>query len=55
MKSRSRPRVVDVICGMKVDPATAAATRENDGTTFYFCSKGCAKEFDSDPQHHGQS
>jgi Cu+-exporting ATPase len=54
-KSQSQPRVVDVICGMKIDPATAAATREHDGTTFYFCSNGCAKEFDSDPQRHGQS
>jgi len=54
-KSQSHPRVVDVICGMKIDPTTAAATRDHDGTTFHFCSKGCAKEFDSDPQRYVQS
>jgi Cu+-exporting ATPase len=46
-------KVVDPICGMKIDPATAAATREHDGTTFYFCSKGCAETFDADPHRYG--
>ena len=52
-KSPSQPRVVDIICGMRIDPATAAATREHDGTTFHFCSKGCAKTFDVDPSRYG--
>ena len=47
-------KVVDPICGMKIDPATAAATREHDGTTFYFCSLGCAETFDSDPHRYGR-
>jgi P-type Cu+ transporter len=54
MKKSGTGRVMDPICGMKIDPATAAATREHNGTTFYFCAKGCAKEFDSDPDRYGQ-
>jgi Cu+-exporting ATPase len=43
----------DPVCGMTVDPATAAATREHDGVTFYFCSPGCATAFDADPHRYG--
>ncbi len=35
----------DPVCGMTVDPATAAAHVERDGQTYYFCSKGCAEKF----------
>lgn len=41
--------VIDPVCGMTVDPATAAATAEHDGTTYYFCAKGCQKAFLADP------
>lgn len=44
---------VDPVCGMSVDPRTAAATREHDGRTFYFCSPGCAAAFDADPHRYG--
>ncbi len=43
----------DPVCGMNIDPKTAAATREHDGTTFYFCSTGCAASFDADPHKYG--
>jgi YHS domain-containing protein len=36
---------IDPICGMTVDPATAAASLERDGTTWYFCCQGCADRF----------
>ncbi|HEX8251420.1 MAG TPA: heavy metal translocating P-type ATPase [Pyrinomonadaceae bacterium] len=36
---------VDPICGMTVNPATAAGSFNHDGTTFYFCSKGCLQKF----------
>lgn len=39
----------DPVCGMMVDPKTAAAKREHGGKIFYFCSKQCAAEFDKDP------
>jgi Cu+-exporting ATPase len=41
--------VIDPVCGMTVDPKKAAATRVHEGTTYYFCSGGCAKQFDTDP------
>ncbi|MBU4337245.1 MAG: heavy metal translocating P-type ATPase [Actinobacteria bacterium] len=44
---------VDPVCGMSVDPKTAAASREHDGATFYFCSSGCAATFDADPHRYG--
>ena len=45
--------VTDPVCGMNIDPTTAATTREHDGTTFYFCSAGCAATFDADPHRYG--
>jgi Cu+-exporting ATPase len=45
--------VTDPVCGMQIDPTTAAATREHEGTTFSFCSTGCATTFDADPHRYG--
>jgi YHS domain-containing protein/uncharacterized membrane protein YraQ (UPF0718 family) len=42
-------RVVDSVCGMTVDPATAAAQRSHEGVDYWFCSQGCAETFDADP------
>jgi Cu+-exporting ATPase len=47
--------VKDPVCGMEIDPTTAAQTREAMGQTFYFCSDHCAHTFDADPHkymHH---
>ncbi|THG31022.1 heavy metal translocating P-type ATPase [Naasia lichenicola] len=44
--------VTDPVCGMNIDPETAAATRKLDGATFYFCSIGCANAFDADPHRY---
>jgi len=40
--------VTDPVCGMRVDPSDAAATREHKGTTYQFCSVWCAERFDDD-------
>jgi len=45
--------MTDPVCGMSVDLATAAATREHDGVTFAFCSERCAATFDADPHRYG--
>lgn len=45
----------DPICAMTVDEKTAKLTSEHEGQTFYFCSTGCKRKFDSDPHkyaHH---
>ncbi len=36
----------DPVCGMMVDPATAAASGKYGGQTIYFCSAGCKVEYD---------
>ncbi|HEX6087322.1 MAG TPA: heavy metal translocating P-type ATPase [Thermoanaerobaculia bacterium] len=41
--------VTDPVCGMKIDPATAAGSSEHNGETIYFCSRGCKTRFDADP------
>ena len=39
----------DVVCGMQVDPARAAATSDYNGKTYYFCGLGCRERFVADP------
>ncbi len=50
--------VKDPVCGMDIDPATAAGKSEYKDQTYYFCSLGCKKSFDKDPEkyigHSGQ-
>jgi Cu+-exporting ATPase len=41
--------VKDPVCGMSVDPKTAAGNSEYQGQTYYFCSTGCKKAFDKEP------
>src|SRR5262249_41522133 len=41
--------VKDPVCGMDVDPATAAGSLEHRGRTYYFCSRHCLETFRSDP------
>ena len=43
--------VKDVVCGMEVDPSSAAAAWEHDGTTYLFCSVACMRRFRQDPAH----
>ncbi len=40
---------VDPVCGMSVDPASAAARRTYQGADYWFCAPGCAERFDADP------
>ncbi len=42
----------DPVCGMKVNPANAAAKSVYKGQTYYFCSPGCKKAFDKEPQKY---
>ncbi len=41
--------MVDPICDMQVEPATAAGKFDYDGETYYFCSVHCQKLFQTDP------
>jgi len=42
----------DVVCGMAVNPDTAAATSEYNGRTYYFCAQGCKAAFDRNPEKY---
>jgi uncharacterized membrane protein YraQ (UPF0718 family)/YHS domain-containing protein len=43
---------IDPVCGMTVDPAMATETATHTGTTYYFCSAGCRKEFEAHPEQY---
>ncbi len=43
------PPVPDLVCGMKVDPAKAAAKHLYAGETYHFCSLGCFARFRNEP------
>ncbi|HEY6973869.1 MAG TPA: heavy metal translocating P-type ATPase, partial [Nitrospiraceae bacterium] len=43
---------IDPVCGMTVQPATAAGSYKHQGTTYYFCSKSCLEKFRSNPQSY---
>ncbi len=45
----------DPVCGMDVDPKTAEYKSVYQGTTYYFCSPGCKRDFDRDPQKYVKS
>ncbi|MEK6333903.1 MAG: heavy metal-binding domain-containing protein, partial [Acidobacteriota bacterium] len=39
----------DPVCGMTVNPQSAAGSHEYDSQTYYFCSRGCLEKFRHDP------
>jgi Cu+-exporting ATPase len=42
----------DPVCGMMVDPHTAAHRSEHQGHAYYFCSAGCRAKFVADPEKY---
>src|SRR5256714_5246996 len=44
-----KPVQVDPVCGMTVNPDTAAGSFEYQGTTYYFCSTHCLHRFRENP------
>jgi Cu+-exporting ATPase len=43
---------IDPVCGMSVDPATAQWKSDYQGQTYYFCSPGCKRSFERDPEKY---
>jgi P-type Cu+ transporter len=43
---------IDPVCGMTVDPATAAGAWPHGGATYYFCSVGCLERFKQGPEDY---
>jgi Cu+-exporting ATPase len=52
--SDSETTVKDPVCGMSVDPITAAGSSEYQGRTYYFCSTSCTQKFVADPPKYLQ-
>jgi Cu+-exporting ATPase len=44
-KKAKTGEAIDPICGMTVNPATAAGSFNHEGKTYYFCSAGCLQKF----------
>ena len=45
-------KAVDPVCGMTVDPATAAHRAAHEGHDYFFCSAGCKTKFVADPDRY---
>ncbi len=45
----------DPVCGMKVDEPEAEAQSTHEGNTYYFCSAGCKKKFDENPETYAST
>jgi len=46
--------VRDPVCGMDIDPASAAGSEEYEGSTYYFCSQGCHERFRAEPEKYAE-
>jgi P-type Cu+ transporter len=42
--------VKDPVCGMEIDPATAAGSYDYQGQTYYFCNPSCLERFRAEPE-----
>lgn len=45
----------DPVCGMAVDPNSAAGSATYEGKTYSFCSGHCLAQFNTDPRHYAGS
>jgi YHS domain-containing protein/uncharacterized membrane protein YraQ (UPF0718 family) len=48
-------KVIDPVCGMSVDPTTAAGHASYAGVVYAFCSTGCRDAFKADPARYATS
>ncbi len=51
-KDQGKGKVIDPVCGMEVNPKTAAAKYEYSGKTYYFCAPGCKRAFEKNPTQY---
>jgi P-type Cu+ transporter len=42
----------DPVCGMAVDPKSAAGRLEHEGKTYFFCSASCEHQFRAGPERY---
>lgn len=54
-KAEATGPVKDPVCGMEIDPASAAGSSEYRGQTHYFCNLNCKQSFDAEPEKYASS
>jgi Cu+-exporting ATPase len=47
-----RDAPIDPVCGMRVDPGTAAGSHVHAGQRYWFCSTACLERFRADPERY---
>ncbi len=47
--------VKDPVCGMDIDPNTAAAAESYQGKTYHFCSTVCHDKFKTEPEKYAHN
>ncbi|MCG3144148.1 MAG: Silver exporting P-type ATPase [Gammaproteobacteria bacterium] len=52
MNDQDNHHTVDPVCGMTVDPLTAHGPHHHRGHAYYFCSEGCLRKFEANPEHY---
>lgn len=45
---------IDLVCGMKVDPANPPFQTRYKGEAYYFCSEACRRLFEREPEKYIQ-
>lgn len=43
-------KMIDPVCGMEVEPSTAAAETCHEGVKVFFCAEGCRDAFVANPE-----
>ena len=52
LHGESQSTATDPVCGMAVEPTSAAGTHEHDGQTYFFCSAHCLERFRAEPARY---
>ena len=53
--SQDTQKFIDPVCGMEVDPLSAAGSTCYNGIHIYFCAPACQHAFEAAPQKYVQS
>jgi P-type Cu+ transporter len=51
----SDEKVKDPVCGMTIEKSSADGPAEYQGRQYYFCSPGCLKKFEQEPEKYATS
>lgn len=49
---KKKEHATDPVCGMTVDPLSAAGKADHGGKTYYFCSQDCQQKFTMNPSRY---